>query len=170
MRRPTPSRLPDSVFELVQHRSTGSWVLGLVVALAILALGAAWSWRQQGLLALDAVEWELRKAKPQPVAKQTDSPQPQRDAVVASRARVAAVLADLERCHPPSARVRSLNLDAHTAVARVEIEVDGDIEVHPWADCLNTGQSAAGRWILQRVSRADSGMGQAALWIWSPGP
>jgi hypothetical protein len=134
---------PD--FELLPPPRVGTgWRVAFAISAACAAAACVacvifWSLQREARSML-----ERSLASPQQVLPRSLPPEPAYAAVAREAAKlmqhpIDGWLRELERCQPERARTRELRVDARAGRVVAQVELQGELALSPWLQCLNAG-------------------------------
>lgn len=159
---------PD--FELLPPpRLPAAWraALALCSAGAVLALAstaALWHLQRQS-----QSEWQRALQVSQRPLLPPPAPEPAyasvaREAMTLMQRPIDGWLRELERCLPERARVRELRVDARAARVMAQVDLQGELALAPWLQCLNAGLESPAWRVSQVGAATDAATPVSSAW------
>ncbi|HYE71063.1 MAG TPA: hypothetical protein VD932_06015 [Aquabacterium sp.] len=135
-----------------------AWCIALAVSAACAAVAVAsaailWNMQRQAGHELERALASVRQ-NPQASAPPEPAYAPiAREAAKLMQRPIDGWLRELERCQPEQARLRELRVDAKGGRVAAQVELQGDLALAPWLQCLNAGLNSP-VWRTGHVSAA----------------
>jgi len=162
----------DPDFELLPPPRVG-WRWRVVLALSAVCAAAAmssaallWNMQRQAKQELERALASSRPVAPVGLPAEPVYAPMAREAAKLMQRPIDGWLREIERCQPEQARMRDLRVDAKAGRVVAQVELQGELALAPWLQCLNAGLESP-VWRTMQVGGATDAMTSAPS-AWRP--